>query len=105
MSHPLEFGGLLTRNQAQAIIVKGQELAVNAKTAREYNSAMRPLLQLLKATQGGASHVLHNHLHIETMEQKREKLDAISAELGLSFAGEDNFKARSQPSSGAGGKS
>lgn len=83
----LSFGGLIPNEKVAGIIRRGFDLAEKSETGREFGSAMRPIVQLMQyqAELEGVNkpkHV-HNHLHLETSEQKRERLLAVASELGV----------------------
>lgn len=83
----LRFGDVASDAEARVIIRKGMSLAAGATTAREYSTAMRVILQMAKFQRElegftGPAHV-HNHLHIETAEQKKQRLASLALELGV----------------------
>lgn len=83
----LSFGGLISNDKVSNVIRRGFDLAEKSETGREFGSAMRPIVQLMQyqAELEGVNQPknVHNHLHIETTEQKQQRLLAVSAELGL----------------------
>lgn len=84
----LRFGDVATEAEARVVIRKGLSLAASATTSREYSTAMRVILQIakfqreLEGFNPPAAHV-HNHLHIETPEQKQQRLASLASELGV----------------------
>ncbi len=69
---------------ARKVVKKGMELAASAKTAREYASAMRPVLAVLRAM-NKAGRVQNA---VESLEQRRARLKEIRDELGIEAGGE-----------------